>query len=1015
MFCGISAFIFVPMRTMKIKKTFLTTALSVSALSLLGIGIACVKPKPGTDTMADSRDSVLDAPYVLPPSDSLPPFLNAGDKWVDSVFNTLTADERLGQLFMTAVYSKSTTPSADAENLIKNYKIGGLIFMQGGPGRQIIQANHYQSLSKVPLMISIDGEWGLSMRLDSTMKFPWQQTLGAIQNDTLIYQMGLEIARQCKRIGVHINFAPVVDVNNNPKNPVINARSFGEDRENVSNKGIAYMKGLQDGKVLANAKHFPGHGDTDKDSHKSLPVINHSRERLDSIEMYPFRQLIRHGLGSVMVAHLSVPSLDNTANTPTTLSPKVVTDILKTELGFQGLIFTDALNMKGVSDTDIPGEVDARAVLAGNDVLLFSGDVPTAIAKIKALISSGKITQDELDARCKKILHAKYWMGLNKYKPATLDNLQSDLFTPEADVLVRRLTEASLTVLNNANELMPLKSLDTLKIASVAIGESAGNTFQARLKDYADVACFTATEENVSSLVSKLSGYNLVLISVHKSNDSPFKSYTISSPVRDFVKTVSSQRKTIVSVFANAYSLIGFSSAFTSDGLIMSYQNSTYAQDYTAQLIFGGIQAKGKLPVSIGSSYAAGAGIETSDAIRMKYSTPEDIGIKSGKLESIESIIEQAILDTFFPGCQILAAKNGVVFYQQSFGFHTYDKADSVKNSDLYDIASITKVTTSLPAVMRLVDEGKLELSKTFGDYLEETHGTDKENMVLLQQLTHQAGLKAWLPFHLRTIYKDKSWKTEYLSASYSENYPLKIADNLYAQKDFPDTMLAESVRTPLSSKKKYLYSDLGFYYIQRIVQNLTGESFNPYLRRTFYDKLGAYRLTYNPLEKFSRKEIVPTELDTLWRKQLVHGYVHDQGAALQGGVAGHAGIFASANDLAKMFMMYANDGTYGGERFIESSTIREFARCQFCPSNRRGIGWDKADAGGNSTGACSCVSTSSYGHAGFTGTLAWVDPANGLVYIFLSNRVHPNAENKKMIKSGTRAQIQRIFYEALK
>ena len=952
-------------------------------------------------------------------NDSIPPFLLKESKWVDSLMKQMTLDEKIGQLFMVAAYSKTAAPSDKIVNLIKNQQIGGLIFMQGGPGRQITLTNYYQSLSKIPLIIGIDGEWGLSMRLDSTMKFPWQMTLGAIQDNQLIYEMGKEIALQCKRVGVHVNFAPVVDVNNNKNNPVIGARSFGENKFNVAQKGIAYMAGMQDQKILANAKHFPGHGDTDKDSHLALPVINHDRTRLDTLELYPFRELIKKGLGSMMIAHLQIPALDNTPNTPTTLSKKVVTDLLQKDMGFKGLIFTDALNMKGVADYYEPGVADYKALLAGNDVLLFSGDVARAVQEIKKGIQKGEITEAVIDEKCRKILKAKYWVGLHKFKPIPHTNLHADLFTKQSEVVLRRLVEASLTLIKNELQLIPLQKLDTLKIAAIAIGEEKGNMFHRRMNDYMQIDVHSVSESagssEAQSLLTKLNEYNLIVLSIHKSNDSPFKSYKISAENKAFIQTIAQKKNTILVVFANPYALSNMKEIKWCHAIIMSYQNSELAQDYTAQLIFGGISAKGKLPVSISEEYKAGHGLETGKPVRMKYTIPEDVGIKSEKLEEIDKIVQKAIKDSVFPGCQILAARSGRVFFRKAYGYHTYEKKTPVTNDDIYDIASITKVAGTLPALMYLVDKEEVRLYKTLGDYLPELAGTDKSSITLIDLLTHQAGFKSWIPFHLHTLDANNQWKQGIYDTVYSENYPYQVAEKMFASYRIRDTMFKANVSSPLSGKKKYLYSDLGYYYLQRIIEKKTGLSLDAFVSRYFYQPLGATTLGYNPLKRFQKEQIVPTEEDLIFRKQLIHGFVHDQGAALMGGVAGHAGLFANANDLAKLMQLYLNYGEYGGERFIKESTIREFIRCQFCANgNRRGVGFDKPSPNGEGGTACDCVSYASFGHAGFTGTLAWVDPEKELVYIFLSNRIHPNAENKKLIKEGQRALVQQVFYNAM-
>lgn len=966
-----------------------------------------------------ANNKIKTPPNVKIDTDTIPPFLNAkADKWVDSVFNALTPDERIGQLFMVSAYSKTTTPDEKLVSLIKNQKIGGLIFMQGGPGRQAILNNYYQNMSKVPLMIGIDGEWGLAMRLDSTMKYPWQMTLGAIRDNMLIYEMGKQIGLECKRMGIHVNFAPVVDINNNIKNPVIGARSFGDNKINVADKGIAYTLGMQAVGVLANAKHFPGHGDTDKDSHKSLPSILHDKARLDSIELYPFKRLISAGVGSMMVAHLFIPALDPTPNTATTLSPAVVTDLLQNQMGFKGLIFTDALGMKGVSSYNEPGMVDMKALKAGNDVLLFSGDVPEGIKQINAAIERGEISRALVDEKCKKILRAKYWMGLHLNKKVSLKNLDADLHTPQADLINRKLVEHSLTLLNNVDSLIPLKRLDTLKIATLAIGEESKNMFQKRVDSYTKADHFNMVEDLDQSLldkmVEKLQGYNCILISIHKSNGSPWKNYTITPQAKQIISRLNENKTVIVSIFTNPYSLIDFKEGLKCKGLIMSYQNSDIAQDYTAQLIFGGIGAKGMLPVNIHFNYPYGFGLYTTKT-RLKYGPGEEVGMNTKDFYKIDDIVNKAIKDSVFPGCQILCARRGVVFYNRGFGHYTYEKKKPVDENSIFDVASITKTSTSLPCIMKMYDEGKINLYHSMGEYLPELVNSDKANIKIIDQLTHQAGLKPWIPFYTATLNADYSFKTEYYDTVYSEKYPLQVADNLYAMKGMEDYMLQQNILTPLNSSRRYKYSDLGFYFWMKIIEKFYGKRIDEMVEEHFFSKLGSTTTMFNPLKEFPKERIIPTEYDKIFRKQLIQGYVHDQGAAMCGGVAGHAGLFSTANDLAKMYQMYLNNGEYGGERYFKESTVKEFTRCQFCASgNRRGIGWDKPDPNGDGGTACDCVSYLSFGHAGFTGCLVWVDPQNELLYIFFSNRIHPSAENTKLVSEGQRALVQQVFYDAI-
>jgi beta-glucosidase-like glycosyl hydrolase/CubicO group peptidase (beta-lactamase class C family) len=951
--------------------------------------------------------------------DSDPSFLTDSTSWADSVFNILTPDERIAQLFMVAAYSNKDKSHVDRiKKLIEENKIGGLIFMQGGPIRQANLINEYQSISKVPLMVSIDGEWGLAMRLDSTVKYPWQMTLGAIQDEKLIYQMGIDIGEQCKRLGIHVNFAPVVDVNVNPKNPIINARSFGEDKINVANKGIAYMKGMQSVNVMANAKHFPGHGDTDMDSHKSLPIIPHSKERLDSIELFPFKQLIENGLASMMVAHLYIPAYEKTANTATTLSKNVVTHLLQDSLNFKGLIFTDALNMKGVSSFFKPGVVDVKALLAGNDVLLFPKDVSTAILAIKQAIANGEITQKEVDRRCMKILKAKQWVGLDKYKPVEKEDLYKDLNTKKYEFLNQQLTEASLTVLKNENAIIPLKRLDTLKIASLSIGEGKISEFQNTLSLYTQVDHFTIKEldsKKNTALLDTLRQYNTIIVSIHKSNKNPWKSYKVRLGTKDMISNLALKNKVILAVFANPYSLIDFKSAESVDGLIMAYQNNNYANRSVAELIFGGLGANGKLPVTVSQTFKVGMGLAVEQSGRFKYTVPEEVGVFGEELFQIDSIAMKGIREQAYPGCQVFVAKSGKVIYNKSFGYHTYDNKTPVKNTDVYDLASITKIAATLLTMMQLQDEGKFSLDDSLKDYLSGLIPDSSKygDLGLREILAHQSGLQAWVPFYLKTI-RNKELDGMIYCKDSTRFFPYRVAEDIYINQFYPDIIYQRILKGPIK-KKEYRYSDLGYYFLMKIAEEQTGEPLNEYVAKV-YNQLGMTTTGYYPRYRFPLDRIPPTEYDKVFRKQLIHGDVHDPGAAMLGGVGGHAGVFSSANDLAKLMQMYLNKGKYGGEHYIKDSTLAEFTKCQYCVNdkNRRGAGFDKPVRDGDGGPTCNCVSYLSFGHSGFTGTIAWADPEEEIVYIFLSNRIYPNADNKKLLHLNIRTDIQQVIYDAL-
>lgn len=957
------------------------------------------------------------------PFDEKPPFWAVESKWVDSVFNSLTPDERIGQLFMIAAYSnKDNKHVREIRELIEKYNIGGLIFMQGGPIREAKLTNYYQSKAKTPLMISIDGEWGLAMRLDSTPQYPKQMTLGAIQNDSLIYFMGKQIAKECKLMGIHVNFAPDADVNNNPNNPVISMRSFGEDKYAVVRKAHMYMAGMQDEGVMATCKHFPGHGDTDSDSHKTLPTIKHSMERLDSLELYPFKELFAQNVASVMVAHLNIPALDTTKNQASTLSKNVVTDLLINKMQYKGLIFTDALNMKGASKYVTPGLIEAKALVAGNDVLLFSENVPLAIAEIKKAIANGEITQEAVDAHCKKILKAKFWCGLDKKQHVHDRTIAKDIKTKASDSLNKLLAEASITLLQNQNAILPLKRDDAMKVAVVSIGNDEKDVFFASFNTYNKASYFglshKARKKERDTLLARIKKYDLIVLSVNKTNNRSNENFGITPESLKLIDSITQIKPTVSVFFTNPYLFAKVNGLNNHKAIVEAYEYNRFSQKAAVDALFGAIRLDAKLPVTAGS-FARNTGIALEKTTAMQPAVPIKAGgaTSKKKLSEIDSIALQGIKDECYPGCQIVAMKDGVVFYKKNFGRFTYDPYDSrVTDSTVYDLASLTKVLASSLVLMKLVEENKINLDSTLGKYLPELKGSNKDSIVIRKMITHQAGLQAWLPFYMRTINnKTHEYKKGYYQDKPSKAYPTRVAENLYLKKGYTDSIYKKIIESKLEKPGEYLYSDLGYYFIMRIAEKVTGVPYDKYVQDNFYKPLNL-NLCYKPSEHFNLKNIAPTENDTKWRKQLVKGDVHDQGAAMLGGVAGHAGLFGTASDVATLMQMLMKKGKLNGITLIDSAIVNEFTQqCSYCPNNRRGLCFDKPelDEKKDSPVTKNC-SPLSFGHSGFTGTFAWADPANGLVYVFLSNRVYPDAEKNKLAKSGIRGKIHRLLYEAV-
>lgn len=934
--------------------------------------------------------------------------------WVDSVYNQMSFDERVGQLFMVAAYSNKDTVHTNAiERLISNYKIGGLIFFQGGPYRQAKLTNKYQAKSKMPLFIGIDAEWGLAMRLDSVNRFPWNMTLGAIQDNKLIEKVGEEYGKQSKRMGIQFNFAPVLDINTNPLNPIIGNRSFGENKFNVTEKALALMKGIQREGVFATGKHFPGHGATETDSHHTLPMVNFTKERIEDVELYPYKKLFKEGLSSVMVAHLNVPSLEPRENYPSSISYNIVTNVLQKQLGFDGLIFTDALNMKGASNFKQPGEIDLEAFLAGNDVLLFAENVPLALEKICVAYQDTILNEDRLAHSVKKILAFKYKAGLDQYKPIDTRNLFKDVNTIDNTAFQYELYENAITVLKNEEDILPITDLDNENLAYVKLGDDVNSSFLNTLRQYTEVT--EISDPNIDTLLLKLKDYSKVIIGFHKA-DGAWKKHDFRAEELARLDSIAKQKKVILDVFAKPYSLLPITNFDNIEGLIVSYQNTDVSQIVSGQLIFGAIEAKGKLPVSINKSFAVNDGLKTKKVDVLGFTAPENVDVDSAVLSKIDAIAQKAIDAKMTPGAQILVARKGKVIYQKSFGHHTYDKITKVKNDDVYDVASLTKIISTLPNIMQLFDKDKIELDTKLGKMLPIFDDTDKKNITFKDLLSHHARLQAWIPFYKETLDNSQKPSEKYYRKSPDSQFSVQVADSLFIRNDYHDTIMKTIAKSKLLPRKEYKYSDFTFIILKEYLEKATHETLDVLSYKNFFKPLGMNNTGYNPLRKIAKNRIPPTETDTYFRYQTIQGYVHDMEAAMEGGVAGHAGVFSNAMDVAKMMQMYLQKGRYAGNQYFSEKTFNTFNTCYFCEEgNRRGLGFDKQQLPETSGPTCGCASMSSFGHTGFTGTIAWADPEKELVYIFLSNRTFPDSNKPNTLsKENIREDIQKVIYEAI-
>ena len=943
--------------------------------------------------------------------------------WVDSVFNALSDDERFGQLFMLRAHAdKDAAYEQQVEDFIRRYKPGGLCFFNptlvGTIEKQAELTNRYQAVSdRLPLMIAGDFENGIGMRYrSSAISYPRAMMLGAVQDNKLIYDMGRDIARQCLRLGVQVNFAPDADINNNSANPVINERSYGEDRANVTAKAFQYMMGLQDGGVLACAKHFPGHGDTDMDSHFDTPQLPFTMERLDSLELFPFKALSQGGVGSVMVAHLSVPALDNRINRPTTLSGPTIEILLREKIGFEGLIFTDAMEMQGVTKHFKSGDADVEALRAGNDVVLLPADVDAAMSAVKAAIADGRLDRTRLYASVKRVLRAKYRLGLTRPQRVDLTNLRRDINTPEHLALKRRLIASALTLVRDSLGLTGLPDLEKYKIATLALGDTNRTIFQTYCGYYARVSHFNGGKEidstRMATLLDTLKKFDVVLVSFHGTRTKASDNFGLAESQIQLVRRLNGLTKVAVTMFGNPYSLKYFDEVPV---LLQAFTEDPPAQELAAQSLFGANDLSGKLPVTASASAKFGQGIQKNFAPkRVGYELPEAAGLNSDTLALMDDLVKELIAGGAAPGCQIVVVKDNKIVWNKAYGHITYEQMTPVTTESMYDLASVTKVAATTISMMQLVENGRISLDSAMSCYVPELSKTNKKALTVREILAHHAGLQPWIPFYKNTLenglpdahiyHRDKDADSEF-----------PVAPGMYMDNAWVDSIWQQIFNSPLLPEKKYKYSDLGLYLTARAIQNVTGQRVDQYVEAHFYRPLGLANMTFNPWEKGLTDRCAPTEEDNYFRHQRLQGYVHDMGAAMLGGVSGHAGLFGNANDLARVFQMLLNGGSYGGKQYLKPETVQLFTT-RYNGSTRRGIGFDMKELNPQESQNISTLAgPNTFGHTGFTGIGVWADPDKNLIFMFLSNRTYPTMENNKLISGDYRPKLQSIVYRALK
>ena len=957
-------------------------------------------------------------------------------QWVDSVLNTLSLKERIGQLF---VYTIAPTQDKANVNLlrkvVKDYKVGGLLFSKGEVPDQVALTNRAQEWADVPLMITLDGEWGLSMRLKDTPRFPRNMVLGCIQDEQLLYEYGREVARECREMGIQVNFAPVADVNINPDNPVINNRSFGEDPDNVARKVVAYAKGLEDGGVLSVCKHFPGHGDTNVDSHEALPTLNFTQERLDSVELYPFRRAIVAGLNGVMVGHLAVPAWEHRPGVPSSLSHNVVSHLLQREMGFKGLVFTDALVMKGVGGQ---GSVCLKALQAGNDVLLVPRRIKEEVDAILQAVRRGELSEEDITRRCRKVLTYKYALGLTKKPFVRLSGLTTRLNSGYARDLVNRLNLASITVLGNEEQVLPLDPVAG-RVAVLPIG--GGNSLQPFMAGLANYV--TATSLSVSPnmtaaqrarLLQQLKSYQRILVCVTTDRLKPYQA---------LLEELAPDVPVVYVLFIQGKDAVPLQDAFErADAVVLAHSTDDDVQRHTARVLYGQAEANGRLSASIGKVFRAGDGVTLTTRSLPRYN-PDEHGMNAALLSQIDDIAEEGIRKGAFPGCQVVIWKDGREMFNKAYGTHRGEGANDrpVLPTDVYDLASLTKTTATLLAVMKLYDKGMLSLTDRVSDYLPVLKGTNKQDITVSDLLFHQSGLPGTILFYQDAIDKDSyrgslfssrpdarhtakigrnTWgnpsfrfRTGLTSAVPTEECALHVSDSLWLNLSFRDSVL-QQIATAKLRDRRYRYSCVGFILLQQVVEARTGMPLDRYLEQEFYRPMGLTHTGYLPLRFLPKDEIVPSSTDAFLRKTTLQGYVHDESAAFQGGVSGNAGLFSNASEVARIYQMLLNGGVWEGRRYLSAETCRLFTT-RTSRISRRGLGFDKPHTTNPRYNPCSPSAPASvYGHTGFTGTCAWVDPDHGLVYVFLSNRTYPQAWNNLLMEMEIRERIQETMYRSL-
>jgi len=969
-----------------IRFNFTSTLSSAILLALFLITfIACQTTQPINNEVESIEIFIEDVKLKDQDRDSIDKSLR--DASIDSILSTLTIEEKIGQLFAIRAFgefeNEKELSALRLEQLVKDYQIGGILFFRGDVTNQALLNNRLQTMSKLPLWISQDMEFGAAMRVNGATRFTPAMGIAATTNPENAYLAGLITAREAKALGVNQIFAPVLDVNNNPDNPVINVRSYSADPEIVSEYATQFMLGAESVGVLATGKHFPGHGDTNVDSHLALPTITHDYERLNSLELVPFRHAINSGIRSIMSAHISFPNISRNIGLPGTLDDSIVQDILIDSLGFDGLIVSDGLEMRGIADHHSPGEAVIMSLLAGVDLMLVSPDEITAINELIKAVDSGRINEKRLDHSVRKIIALKMENNLFENRLTDIDALHSQINRPEYQAIADRIGRESVTLLKNEKNIIPIRELIYPEIVLIAVSDGSGHPSATQLarevRRYHSNVRFHSIDDRTSAeeyqlLKNDAERAHIIVIGsflLVRSNS------TTQIPERQLNllnEILAEDKSSVLMAFGNPYIIKDLPDI---DVHLLAWSSSSDQVRQSVPALFGASTIQGRFPGSIPGMYDLGAGISIEQSV-VRFDRPESAGLMIDSLLNIDTIMHAAINDSVFPGGAVGIMKNGALVWQETYGYHDYHKTRAVRSNDIFDLASVTKIMSTTSSIMLLVDSNLISLDDPIAKYIKEFDTDDKQEITIRHFLLHTSGLPAY------KIY----------------------VDLLKTRSEIVDAVRNE----PLENKpgEKYVYSDLGFILLAEIVEIVTGKRVDQFIRDELFHPMGMHSTWFDPQNATTNltERILPTEIDTVYQRGIVRAKVHDERAYFMDGIAGHAGLFSSIQDISKYAYMLLNNGFYGGHQYLSPEIIDYFTGPR-STINHRGLGFDRKSEGFSTAGQFTGDHT--FGHLGFTGTSVWMDPDEDIAIILLTNRTYPNRSYGRRI-----GQIRALISDAV-